>query len=163
MKRIILTTILTIVFSFTGYAQENSEQSDQNDGRNAALIWFVKEGIECTLANEELKRLMAVHYAMNEIFQIDVTSNSYGLVDARLENNRELFDSLIFRSLGILEQSGIPEDTLVKIVTEQRLATSAKIAERRAVKDLATINDVIIKTFAYVKKCRAWAKEQTGE
>ena len=59
MKRIILTTILTIVFSFTGYAQENSEQSDQNDGRNAALIWFVKEGIECTLANEELKRLMA--------------------------------------------------------------------------------------------------------
>jgi len=99
MKRIILTTILTIVFSFTGYAQENSEQSDQNDGRNAALIWFVKEGIECTLANEELKRLMAVHYAMNEIFQIDVTSNSYGLVDARLENNRGLFDRLIFRSL----------------------------------------------------------------
>jgi len=158
MKRIILSTILSIVFSFTAFAQENSESEEVND-------WFdfVAEGIECMHANDELIRLIETHKAFNGIFKTE-SSNAVGMVEERLSKNVELFEAVVLGALGYLENElEIPEDLLLSKVTEFRNNTMQKIYQRRDISDAEAIQEIVTETFTYVRWCRKWARDGLGE
>lgn len=158
MKRIILSTILSIVFSFTAFAQENSESEEVND-------WFdfVAEGIECMYANDELIRLIETHKALNGIFRTE-SSDAVVMVEERLSKNIELFEAVVLGALGYLENElEIPEDLLLSKVTEFRNNTMQKIYQRRDISDAEAIQEIVTETFTYVRWCRKWARDGLGE
>lgn len=158
MKRIILSTILSIVFSFTVFAQENSESEKTNE-------WFdfAAEGIECMYANDELLRLIETHKALNSIFKTE-SSDAVVMVEERLNKNKELFEAVVFGALGYLENElKIPEDHILRKVNEFRNNTMQKIYQRRDITDAETIQQVIIENFTYVRWCRKWARDGLGE
>lgn len=158
MKRIILSTILTIVFSLTSFAQENSESEKTNE-------WFdiAAEGIECMHANDELIRLLKVHRAFNDVFKTE-SSDAIAMVEERLNKNIELFEAVVFGALGYIENElKIPEDDILQKVTEFQNNTMQKIYQRRGITDAETIQEVITENFKYVRWCRKWAKDGLGE
>ena len=158
MKRIILSTILSIVFSFTAFAQENFESEEVND-------WFdfVAEGIECMYANDELLRLIETHKALNSIFKTE-SSDAVVMVEERLNKNIELFEAVVFGALGYLENElKIPEDQILRKVNEFQNNTKQKIYQRRDMEDAEAIQLIVTETFTYVRWCRKWARDGLGE
>jgi len=158
MKRIILSTILTIVFSLTSFAQENFESEEVND-------WFdfAAEGIECMYANDELLRLIETHKALNSIFKTE-SSDAVVMVEERLNKNIELFEAVVLGALGYLENElEIPEDLLLSKVNEFQNNTMQKIYQRRDMSDAEAIQEIVTETFTYVRWCRKWARDGLGE
>lgn len=158
MKRIILSTILSIVFSFTVFAQENSESEEVND-------WFdfAAEGIECMYANDELLRLIETHKALNSIFKTE-SSDAVVMVEERLNKNIELFEAVVLGALGYLENElKIPEDQILRKVNEFQNNTMQKIYQRRDIEDAEAIQIIVTETFTYIRWCRKWARDGLGE